>query len=578
VRTRISLRNKLLIFAILIAVVPLIVAGRSMIRIAQDELKSSANSELVAVAEQLVSEINDRSERTWLAPLLLIRNALDDERLGVPEKIALLTLGIKDIPEFAALQITVEGAPIPVVVINSLFSKRLATAGLDPLAVLRLPAEAVQAAASAGEFYVGDATHVRGTDDWLATIVLPLRTRFAGASSALSVRVDLDRTRRFLETHPFAKTGFVTIVDAQARRVFDRDQTDLGGVSLAAEAVGLLNGGTRTVAAGPYIRPNGEPMLGAYGFPRAFDWAILVEKRQRDAYVAIERMIDSLLRWIVVGLAVAGVGALALAFRISRPIVEMDRVAGEVAKGNFQARVKGVRSHDEIGELARRIDDMVVGLNERFHLQKFVSGGTMLAIRASAGGIRLGGQRRRATMLFSDIRGYTAFAERVDPEVVVEMLNIYFQHQAEIVQRHGGDVDKYVGDQLLAVFQGEDMVCDAVRAAVRIQEQTAELSREHPEWGLALGIGINVGNVVMGAMGSTDRMDYTVLGDNVNLAARLCSHAGAGRILLSESAREAVERCPEFTTSTLPPIAVKGKRAPVPVFEVWRRETMDLPS
>ena len=116
-RTRISLRNKLLIFAILIAVVPLVVAGWSMIRIAQDELKSSANGELVAVAEQLVSEINDRSERTWLAPLLLIRNALDDERLGVPEKIALLTLGIKDIPEFAALQITVEGAPVPVVVI-----------------------------------------------------------------------------------------------------------------------------------------------------------------------------------------------------------------------------------------------------------------------------------------------------------------------------------------------------------------------------------------------------------------------------------------------------------------------------
>ena len=74
-------------------------------------------------------------------------------------------------------------------------------------------------------------------------------------------------------------------------------------------------------------------------------------------------------------------------------------------------------------------------------------------------------------MLFSDIRGYTAFSERVDPEVVVEMLNLYFQHQAEIVQRHGGDVDKYVGDQLLAVFQGEDMVENAVRAAIRIQER-----------------------------------------------------------------------------------------------------------
>ncbi|MGF7209580.1 adenylate cyclase [Skermanella aerolata] len=577
-RTRISLRNKLLIFAILIAVVPLVVAGRSMIRIAQDELKSSANGELVAVAEQLVSEINDRSERTWLAPLLLIRNALDDERLGVPEKIALLTLGIKDIPEFAALQITVEGAPVPVVVTNSLFSKRLATAGLDPLAVLRLPAEAVEAASSSGEFHVGQATHIPETDDWLATIVLPLRTRFAGASSVLSVRVDLDRTRHFLEAHPFAKTGFVTIVDAQARRVFDPGRTDLGEVSFVREAVGLLNGGTRTIAAGPYVRPDGEPMLGAYAFPRAFDWAILVEKRQRDAYIAVDRMIDSLLRWTVAGLAVAGLGALLLAFRISRPIVEIDRVAGEVAKGNFQARVQGVRSHDEIGELARRMDDMVVGLNERFHLQKFVSGGTMLAIRDSGGGIRLGGQRRRATMLFSDIRGYTAFSERVDPEVVVEMLNLYFQHQAEIIQQHGGDVDKYVGDQLLAVFQGEDMVGNALRAAIRIQEHTAELGRQHPEWGLALGIGINAGDVVMGAMGSTDRMDYTVLGDNVNLAARLCSHAGPGRILLSESVREAVETCPEFTISALPPLAVKGKRAPVPVFEAWRRETMDLPS
>jgi adenylate cyclase len=575
---RVSLRNKLLIFAIVIAVVPIVVVGRSMIRIAQDELKSSANGELLAVAEQLVSEINDRSERTWLAPLLLIRNAIDDERLGVPEKIALLTLGIKDIPEFAALQITVEGAAVPVVVTNGIFAKRLSAAGLDPLEVLRLPEETVQTAVAAGEFYAGEVSHVQGTDDWLATIVLPLRTRFAGGASALSVRVDLDRTRHFLEAHPFAKTGFITIVDAQAREVFDTARADIGDVPLAAEAVTLLNGGTRTIAAGPYIRPDGEPMLGAYAFPRAFDWAILVEKRQRDAYLAVDRMISSLSHWVFVGLAVAGIGALALAFRISRPIVEIDRVAGEVAKGNFQARVRGVRSHDEIGELARRMDDMVVGLNERFHLQKFVSGGTMLAIRDSAGGIKLGGQRRRATMLFSDIRGYTAFSERVDPEVVVEMLNLYFQHQAEIVQRHGGDVDKYVGDQLLAVFQGEDMVGDAVRAAVRIQEQTAALNHERPEWDLALGIGINVGEVVMGAMGSSDRMDYTVLGDNVNLAARLCSHAGRGRILLSESAREAIGENVEFTTSALAPITVKGKRAPVPVFEVWRRETIDLPS
>ena len=112
----------------------------------------------------------------------------------------------------------------------------------------------------------------------------------------------------------------------------------------------------------------------------------------------------------------------------------MDRVANEVAKGNFQARVEGVRSRDEIGELARRMNDMVVGLNERFQLAKFVSGGTLAAIRVpttrESGWAASGGA---SPCVFCDIRGYTAFAERHDPEVVVEVLNLYFQHLAELV-------------------------------------------------------------------------------------------------------------------------------------------------
>ncbi|UEM07769.1 HAMP domain-containing protein (plasmid) [Skermanella rosea] len=573
---QISLRNKLLVFAIAIAVVPLLVAGRSMVRIVQDELKSSANGDLAATAEQIVTEINDRAERTWLAPLLLIRNALDDQRLGVPEKIALLTLGINDLPEFAALQITVEGAPVPVVVTNGLFAKRLSDSGIDPLKVLRLPEQAIRAAVDSGEFHVGDVSHVAATDDWLATIVLPLRSRFAGAPAVLSVRIDLDRTRRFLENHPFAKTGFITVVDREGRRVFDPRRDDLGGVAMAAEALDLLRTGNRTIAAGPYVRPDGQAMLGAYAFPRPFDWVVMVEKRQEDAYLAVDRMIGSLFHWVLAGVAVAVAGSILLAFRISRPIIEIDRVAGEVARGNFQVRVQDVHSRDEIGDLAQRINAMVVGLNERFHLQKFVSGGTMLAIRNSDGGIKLGGERQRVAMLFSDIRGYTAFAERVDPETVVEMLNFYFQHQAEIVQRHHGDVDKYVGDQLLAVFQGDEMVANAVRAALDIQEEIASLSARHPDWKLSVGIGLHAGEVVMGAMGSLDRMDYTVLGDNVNLAARLCSHAKPGNILLSETVQQAIRDCAEFETVRLPPVTLKGKRDPVPVFEVSRRATAGL--
>jgi adenylate cyclase len=310
-------------------------------------------------------------------------------------------------------------------------------------------------------------------------------------------------------------------------------------------------------------------MLGAFAFPRPFEWAVLVEKRQRDAYLAIEKMLRSLGIWVIVGLGVAVAGAIALALRISRPILKIDRVAKEVAQGNFQARVDGVRSRDEIGDLARRMNDMVVGLNERFQLAKFVSSGTLTAIKsADQEGIRLGGVRRLVTMLFCDIRGYTAFAERHDPEVVVEVLNLYFQNLSDLVVSHGGDIDKYVGDQIIAVFQGEEMVADAVRCALAMQRKTAALAREHPDWHLAVGIGINTGEVILGAMGSRERMDYTALGDHVNLAARLCAQAGPGQTLISASSQRAIAGSSEVAIAALAPIMLRGKSEPVPVYEV----------
>ncbi len=566
---RLNLRTKLLLFAIAIAIVPLLVAGRTMIRIAQDELKSSANEQLVNTAQQLGAEINDLYERTWLAPLVLIRNAVDDQRLGVQEKISLLTLGIADIPDIVALQLTVEGAALPLVVVKDDFAAHLKAASLDPLEVLRVPASLIGAMRENDGGDAREVRHIAETDDWLATVVLPLQTDFGGGRASLSARIDLESLRQFVHNHPFNRTGVVTVVDADGHKVFDPQQADLSSYEIVAEATRLLKAGTPIISVEPYKRPDGEVMLGAFIFPRPFHWAVLVEKRQRDAYLAVEKMLKSLGLWSLIGLAVAVLGALLLALRISRPIVKIERVAAEVAAGNFEARVQGVRSRDEVGDLASRMNEMVVGLNERFHLAKFVSGGTMAAIKvADKQGVRLGGEKRLATMLFCDIRGYTSFAERHDPETVVEVLNLYFQHQADFVARHQGDVDKFVGDQLVAVFQGQDMVQHAVGCALEIQAKTDELGRQHPDWDLDVGIGINTGEVIVGAMGSKDRMDYTVLGDHVNLAARLCSHAAPGQTLVTETAYRAIEGCPEFAAEPLAPIAVKGKREPVPVYQI----------
>jgi adenylate cyclase len=566
---RLNLRQKLLLFAVVIAILPLVVAGRTLIRIAQDELKSSANDQLVVTAQQLVGEINDLYERTWLAPLVLIRNALDDPQLGVEEKISLLTLGISDIPDIVALQVTVEGAALPVVVVKDDFAASLKEAGLDPLETLRVPVGLIETYREGGAAHVGEVRHIPQTEDWLATVVLPMQPMLGAGQTSFSARIDLNPLRRMIQTDPFTRTGFITIVDASGHEIFGSARTDLTDHAIVAEAIGLLTAGTRLISVEPYRRPDGEVMLGAFAFPRPFEWAVLVEKRQRDAYLAIEKMLRSLGIWVIVGLAVAVAGAIALALRISRPILKIDRVAKEVAQGNFQARVEGVRTRDEIGDLARRMNDMVVGLNERFQLAKFVSSGTLTAIKsADQEGIRLGGERRLVTMLFCDIRGYTAFSERHDPEVVVEVLNLYFQNLSELVVSHGGDIDKYVGDQIIAVFQGEEMVANAVRCALAMQRKMAALAGEHPDWHLAVGIGINTGEVILGAMGSRERMDYTVLGDHVNLAARLCAQAGPGQTLISASSQRAIAGSPEFAIAALAPIMLRGKREPVPVYEV----------
>lgn len=570
---RLTLRRKLLIFAVAIAVLPILVAARTMIRIGEDELKSTANEQLLAVAGELAREINDTLEQSWLGPLLLLRNALDDQRLGVQEKVALLTHSIEGIPDLVALQITLEGADLPLVVTKDAFSDRLHAADVDPLEVLRLDPATLDDLRAQGVAFLPGALHVERTDDWLATVLLPLREPLAGSPAVLSARIDLERLRQLVLKSPFARTGEITVIDPRGRRVFDAEERDLSLLPIVGQATELLASTARSSAVAPYARPDGEVMLGAYAFTRQLRWAVLAERPQRDAYLAVQKMTRSLLFWGSVGLGVAVLGAVALALAISRPILEIDRVAGEVARGNLDVRVRGgVHLQDEIGDLARRMNAMITGLAERLQLEKFVSGGTMRAIRqAEQGGVRLGGTRRRATMLFCDIRGYTAFAEAHEPGLVVEVLNFYFQHLARLVKEHRGDIDKFVGDEILAVFTGDASSADAVRCALAMQERMTALSAERPAWNLAIGIGINTGEVVMGAMGSQERMDFTVLGDAVNLAARLCSHAGRAQTLVSVATFEAIRHAADIESQALAPLRLKGKREPVPVFSVRGR-------
>ena len=178
-----------------------------------------------------------------------------------------------------------------------------------------------------------------------------------------------------------------------------------------------------------------------------------------------------------------------------------------------------------------------------------------------------GGERRRVSVIFTDIRGYTEFSERVPPETVIEALNSYFDKQTEIVKKYQGDVDKFVGDALVAVFEGDEMERRAVQCSVEITAAMARLLEEYPDYNLHVGIGVASGEVVMGAMGARDRMDFTVLGSTVNLSARLCSKADPGQVLTDLATRDASAGVLDAVRfDALPPIPLKGYAEPVPAF------------
>lgn len=572
---RLNLRNKLLLFSVVIAIIPLIIAGQSLIRIARDEMKSSANEQLVTTARQVTNEIDNTFEQAWIAPLLVIRNAIDEEGLDVRGKISLLTNGISELPDIVALQITVEGAPLPVVVSKDRYSEDLQAERIDPLTVLRTPPDEVMAFIESGAEREVRTDHITETGKWLATVILPLEMPIANRRAAFSAKIDLDGIGEMIADHRFQRTGRITVLDDAGHVVFGdgsgADGDDLSHLTIVEQALALSSSGTPVISVETYQRRDGTAMLGAFSFSPALGWMALVEKSERDAYYAVSQMIESLGIWLAIGLAAAAVGAVVFAFRISRPILRIGEAAIEVAKGNFQARVDSVRSRDEIGELAERVNTMITQINERFQLTKFVSGGTVAAIqRSDAEGVKLGGERRRVAILFADIRGYTAFAESRDPQVVVEILNYYFQKISDQVVANNGDIDKFVGDQIMAVFLGEEMAAHATKCALDIQDVMVELAKENPEWELDVGIGVDMGEVVMGAMGSKERMDYTVLGDHVNLAARLCSHAAPRQTIVSDAVGGRLKEQAEFRLEALEPITVKGKTGALDVFAVER--------
>jgi adenylate cyclase len=216
------------------------------------------------------------------------------------------------------------------------------------------------------------------------------------------------------------------------------------------------------------------------------------------------------------------------------------------------------------------------------NFQRYFAPDLARQIAGQEGEIQLGGAKCLAVVLFSDIRGFTSISERMSPDEIASLLTEYFTEMVEIVFEHGGTLDKFMGDALMALWGAPiahvDDVDRATRAAIAMQRALARLNGTWNGQGrqtLSVGIGINLGEVFAGNIGSDRRLEYTVIGDAVNIAARLCSEAGPGEILIGESLHAALTTQPPVTA--LAPLPLKGKTQPVPVYRVGWSESEDAP-
>jgi adenylate cyclase len=244
---------------------------------------------------------------------------------------------------------------------------------------------------------------------------------------------------------------------------------------------------------------------------------------------------------------------------------DLRRATEQVQAGDFSARVPVVAS-DETGRLAQSFNTMVEGLDERERLREafgaYVDPG--LAERVLREGSELGGEEVEVSIMFLDIRDFTAFAERASPVEVVSLLNGFWELVVPVLLRNGGHANKFIGDGLLGVFGAPDHVADHADRAVRAALEVVGLVRERYGGQVGVGIGVNSGSVVSGTVGGGGRVEFTVIGDTVNTAARVeaATRETGDDVLITESTRERL--CSDVLDfEERPPVPLRGKSVPV---------------
>lgn len=341
--------------------------------------------------------------------------------------------------------------------------------------------------------------------------------------------------------------------------------TSLEGTARKAVGLGMARGDREVSVDDPDL-----PSLAVQRPFSAGDGALVVVASLGPMRAAERRLLATGAAAAALALGVGVTSAVVLGRGLSRPVATLSAAAERIATGDFAVRVPS-SGRDELSLLGGRFNAMAEGLAQREKFRRVLDAvaDPEVAAELMNGRLDLGGSEQEVGVLFCDIRGFTSLTEGKEPREVIHLLNEHMTLLTDVAYAHGGTVDKFVGDLIMVTFGAPRPAADdavrMVRCALAMIGSRSRANDGAVE-PIRIGVGCAYGRVVAGCMGSARRLDYTVLGERVNLAARLCSKAPAMKVWVDSGTRMAVGRHARF--SPLPPIEAKGFSKPVEAFEL----------
>ena len=429
-----------------------------------------------------------------------------------------------------------------------------------------------------GSSFFGPVYFLRESEPY-TSIAVPI-DRFAGeVAGVLIAEVNLKYIWDVVSQIQAGRSGYAYVVSTEGHLIAHPD------ISLVLKRPNLAEldqvQAALTGAPGPFAaQPNfvGQKVFAAYAALPDFGWLVLVERPATEAYGPLY---SSLLRTgllLFVGLGMAVLASLLIAFRVVRPLQALRRGASQIGAGALDQRIE-VETGDELEDLADEFNQMASRLQESYdriermsHLKRYFSPHLAELIVSSEERGLTESHRREITVVFCDLRNFTEFSSTAEPEEAMRVLREYFKAIGELLLRFEATIGHFAGDGLMAFFNDPlpcpDPSVRAVRMAIAMQEDVGRLIDAWHKRGINLGFGVGIssGYATLGHIGSEEQFHYTAIGSVVNLGSRLCDEAQSEQILITEAVCADVEKLAEV--KYLEALSLKGFPKPIPVLQV----------